>query len=102
MLGAALLAGGLAVSHAAMAEDDLAAGSGYGSDNLTFERWCTELQKYPADRCAAKSAEDQASFKETQLRLQEIEVQHAKEQRQEREFRKQFDAHRDMTPITKL
>lgn len=102
LFGAAFLAGGLTISPAMAADDDLAAGSGYGSDNLTFERWCAEIQKYPQERCAAKRAEDQTAYEETKLRLQEIEVQHAKEQRQDRDFREQFDAHRTMTPLPKL
>jgi len=102
VIAAGLIAGGLAVSHPAKAEDDLAAGSGYGEDNLTFERWCSEIQRYPADRCAAKSADDQAAFKQTQARLQEIEVKHAKEQRKNRDFDKQMDANRTMKPLPSL
>ena len=97
-----LIVGGLAVSHPAKAEDDLAAGAGYGEDNLSFERWCSEIQRYPAARCDAKSAEDQAAFKETRAHLQEIEAQHTREQRKNRDFQKQMDAHRTMTPLPDL
>ena len=103
VFAAAVIVGGLAAAQPALADDDdLAAGSGYGSDNLTFERWCSEIQKYPAQRCAARSAEDQASFKDTQLRLQAIEVKHAQDQRKDREFRDEFEAHRTLTPLPKL
>ena len=102
VVAAGLIAGGLAVAHPAKAEDDLAAGAGYGEDNLSFERWCSEIQRYPAARCAAKSADDQTAFEQTRERLQEIEVQHARQQRQDRDFRKQWDAHRTMTPLPKL
>ena len=100
MMAAVVLAGGFGISHALAADDDdLAAGSGYGSDNLTFERWCAEIEKYPAERCAAKSADDQAAFKDTQLRLQAIEVKHARDARKEQEFRDEFEAHRMLTPL---
>ena len=94
---AASVASGLFLAVAAfapaLAEDDLAAGSGYGSDNLTFERWCGEIQKYQAERCAAHSKADDDSYHDTLLRLQAVEVQASKEQRKEREFRKALDAH---------
>jgi hypothetical protein len=104
MVAAALLAGGMAVSQAVAAEDDddLAAGSGYGSQNLTFARWCSEIQKYPASRCVTHATEDEAAFKETQLRLQAIEIKHARDQRKDLEFHDRFEAHRTLTPLPSL
>jgi hypothetical protein len=103
MFAATLIAGAAVLSHPARAEeDDLAAGSGYGSDNLTFERWCSELQKYPAERCAAHGADDQAAYKDKLLALQAIEVKHEQDQRKEQEFRDSFEAHSTLTPLSKL
>ena len=95
VVGAALLLGGMVGAVSASAEDDLAAGSGYGSDNLTFARWCSEIQKYPAERCASPSAQDQASYKATLEHLQAIEVEHQNKARQEQDFRHQVAGHDD-------
>jgi hypothetical protein len=94
-IGAAVILGGVAFSVAASADDDLAIGSGYGSDNLSYARWCSEIQKYPADRCAAPTDADRAAYKATLDHLQAIEVEAANKARQDRDFNKLVRKHDD-------
>lgn len=102
-IAAAVVLTGLGAPVAmAWAEDDPAVGAGYGSENLTFERWCQEIQKYPQERCAAKASSDVAAYNDTKSRLQTIEVDHDKDRRQDRQFRKELDAHNKLTPLNKL
>lgn len=88
VLGLGLLAGG----PAALARDS-SDSPGYSADTLTFGRWCVEIQEYSADRCARQDAADVEAYHESLDRLQAIEVEHDKEVRKEREFRKTFEAH---------
>jgi hypothetical protein len=88
VLGLGLLAGG----PVALAQDS-SYRPGYSADTLTFERWCAEIQEYEADRCIRKDAADVQAFHQSLDRLQSIEVEHDKEVRKEREFRKTFEAH---------
>lgn len=69
---------------------------GYSADTLTFERWCVEIQQYERDRCARKDASDVQAYHYSLDRLQSLEVEHDKEVRKEREFRKTFEAHTDL------
>jgi hypothetical protein len=69
---------------------------GYSADTLTFERWCVEIQQYEVDRCARQDAGDVASYRRSLDRLQSIEVEHDKEVRKQREFKRTFEAHTNL------
>lgn len=66
---------------------------GYSVDTLTFERWCSEIRLYSAERCAARSAADLEAFEITRRKIEQFEVEHARDRRQDREFRQTFSAH---------
>jgi len=93
LLGSCLLA----EASSALAQES-SESPGYSADTLTFERWCVEIQQYEADRCARKDAGDIAAYHYSLDRLQQIEVEHDKEVRKEREFLKSFEAHSNLDP----
>jgi len=97
MLGFCLAAG----ASVALAQES-GESPGYSADTLTFERWCVEIQQYEADRCARKDAGDIEAYHRSLDRLQQIEVEHDKEVRKEREFLKSFEAHSNLDPNRRL
>lgn len=90
-LAALAAAGFLALAPASAEEMSLS--PGYSADTLTFEVWCSEIQRYESERCARKDESDLAAYRYSLSRLESIEVEHDIKARKDREFRKTFDAH---------
>ncbi len=76
---------------AVFAEDAL--NGEYSADSITFERWCSEIQAYTPERCAKRDPADLDAFAAARERIGQVEIEHAKEQRKNREFRETLDAH---------
>jgi hypothetical protein len=50
----------------------------YNSKSISFESWCQETQRYPADRCLARRAADLKAFEGYRAALERYEMQHLK------------------------
>lgn len=80
----------LAWGGAAHAGDDIAEGSLYGADSLTFERWCDEIQHFDAARCGLRQSADVANYQLAKDKLSTYEIQYDKQRRRDQEFNDGF------------
>ena len=54
---------------------------------LTFELWCQETQRYPAERCDARRPADVAAFEAYRASIERYELQYLKQVDRERQIR---------------
>ena len=59
----------------------------YDVKNLTFEAWCQETQRYPAERCQARSQADLTAFENYRAAIERYELQYLKQVQRERQIR---------------
>jgi len=59
----------------------------YDVKQLTFELWCQETQRYPADRCDARRPADVAAFEAYRASIERYELQYLKQVDRERQIR---------------
>lgn len=74
--------------------------SGYLSDTLSFEQWCTE--RYDNERCATKDERDVREYERSLMNLEAIETEYQQEQRREQEFRDRYERQDDIEPSNRL
>jgi hypothetical protein len=67
----------------------------YDVKTMTFELWCQETQRYPADRCSARRPDDVRAFEQYRAAIERYELQYLKQV--ERERRIQDSVNRDPT-----
>jgi hypothetical protein len=73
-LGAALLA--LPVSAGAQQ-------SNYNVQVLSFDAWCQDVKRYPAERCEQRATEDQVAFADYRATVERYELPYLKRQQEE-------------------
>jgi hypothetical protein len=81
-LSALLLLG----SHASLAQP-VSGPLNYDVKTMTFELWCQETQRYPAERCAARRPADVAAFESYRAAIERYELQYLKQVDRERQIR---------------
>lgn len=59
----------------------------YDVKTLTFELWCQETQRYPAERCNARRPADLAAFEAYRASIERYELQYLKQMERERQIR---------------
>jgi hypothetical protein len=59
----------------------------YDVKTLTFELWCQETQRYPAERCDARRPADLAAFEAYRASIERYELQYLKQVERERQIR---------------
>ena len=59
----------------------------YDVKNMTFDVWCQETQRYPADRCQARRPADIAAFESYRAAIERYELQYLKQVERERQIR---------------
>ena len=59
----------------------------YDVKNMTFEMWCQETQRYPAERCQARRPADVAAFENYRAAIERYELQYLKQVERERQIR---------------
>lgn len=59
----------------------------YDVKQLTFELWCQETQRYPAERCEARRPADVAAFEAYRASIERYELQYLKQVDRERQIR---------------
>ena len=59
----------------------------YDVKTLTFELWCQETQRYPAERCDARRPADLAAFEAYRASIERYELQYLKQVDRERQIR---------------
>ena len=59
----------------------------YDVKQLTFELWCQETQRYPAERCDARRPADVAAFEAYRASIERYELQYLKQVDRERQIR---------------
>jgi hypothetical protein len=59
----------------------------YDVKTLTFELWCQETQRYPAERCNARRPADVAAFEAYRASIERYELQYLKQVDRERQIR---------------
>ena len=57
----------------------------YNVQTLNFDLWCRETQRYPAERCDARMADDLAAFESYRLVVERYELQYLMEREREAE-----------------
>ena len=73
-------------SGAAFAQP-LTAPLNYDVKNMTFEMWCQETQRYPAERCEARRPADVTAFESYRAAIERYELQYLKQVERERQIR---------------
>jgi hypothetical protein len=59
----------------------------YDVKNMTFEMWCQETQRYPADRCQARRQADLTAFENYRAAIERYELQYLKQVEREKQIR---------------
>jgi hypothetical protein len=59
----------------------------YDVKNMTFEAWCQETQRYPAERCEARRPADVTAFENYRAAIERYELQYLKQVERERQIR---------------
>src|SRR5215510_3832179 len=59
----------------------------YDVKTLTFELWCQETQRYPAERCNAMRPADVAAFEAYRASIERYELQYLKQADREKQIR---------------
>jgi hypothetical protein len=59
----------------------------YDVKTMTFELWCQETQRYPAERCEARRPADVAAFESYRAAIERYELQYLIQVDRERQIR---------------
>jgi len=59
----------------------------YDVKNMTFEMWCQDTQRYPAERCQARRQADLTAFENYRAAIERYELQYLKQAERERQIR---------------
>jgi len=59
--------------------------------NIDFDLWCQQTQRYAADRCAARRAEDVKAFEDYRASIERYELDYLKQQQKEQEVRSRIN-----------
>ena len=59
----------------------------YDVKTMTFELWCQETQRYPAERCSARRPADVRAFEGYRAAVERYELQYLKQVQRERQIR---------------
>lgn len=73
-------------SHATLAQP-VGSPLNYDVKTMTFELWCQETQRYPAERCEARRPADVAAFESYRAAIERYELQYLKQVDRERQIR---------------
>jgi hypothetical protein len=57
--------------------------SNYNVQVLSFDSWCQDVRRYPAERCEARSNDDQLAFNEYRATIERYELPYLKRQQQD-------------------
>jgi hypothetical protein len=69
-------------------ERGLTLGTGtFNVRNMDFDLWCQQTQRYAAERCAARRAEDVKAFEDYRSSIERYEIDHLKQVQREQEVR---------------
>jgi hypothetical protein len=82
--------GGLALAQSLPASPgrDLSIGtSTFNVRTMDFDLWCQQTQRYAADRCAARRAEDVKAFEDYRGSIERYELDYLKQAQKEQEVR---------------
>jgi hypothetical protein len=63
----------------------LSAPQNYGVRSMSFDLWCQQTQRYPADRCMARRPEDVKAFEDYRAVVERYELQYLKQVQKERD-----------------
>ena len=66
---------------------------------LDFDLWCQQTQRYPAERCTARRAEDVKAFEDYRASIERYELDFLKQQDREQQVRERIN--RDPTQTVK-
>jgi len=67
---------------------DLSIGTGaFPVRTMDFDLWCQQTQRYSADRCAARRAEDVRAFEDYRSSIERYEIDHLKQVQKDQEIR---------------
>ena len=92
MFAAALLqAGFLMALSAAAAAQPLSGPLNYNVKNMTFDLWCLETQRYPQDRCQARSPADVKAFEDYRAAIERYELNHLKDVQRQQQFQERIN-----------
>src|SRR5262245_50351411 len=65
----------------------LSAPLNYDVKTMTFELWCQETQRYPAERCLERRAADVTAFENYRAAIERYELQYLKQVDRQRQIR---------------
>ena len=78
----------LAQSLPAAPGRDLSIGSStYNVRSMDFDLWCQQTQRYTAERCAARRAEDVKAFEDYRSSIERYELDYLKQVQKDQELR---------------
>lgn len=83
LLGVALFAFGPATLSAQPVQAPL----NFNVKNMNFDLWCADTMRYPAERCAARSAADEKAFEDYRSAIERYEIDHLKAVQRESDIR---------------
>ena len=67
---------------------DLSIGTGtFAVRNLDFDLWCQQTQRYDAERCSARRAEDVKAFEDYRSSIERYELDYLKQVQKDQELR---------------
>ena len=67
---------------------DLSAGtSSFGVRTMDFDLWCQQTQRYTADRCTSRRAEDVKAFEDYRGSVERYELEHLKQVQRDQDMR---------------
>jgi hypothetical protein len=69
------------------AAQPLSAPQNYGVRTMSFELWCQQTQRYPAERCMARRPEDVKAFEDYRTVIERYELEYLKQVQRERDTR---------------
>ncbi len=58
--------------------------------NMTFDMWCQDTQRYSYDRCQARNVKDQQDFELYRNTVENYEVQYLQDKQKDAEFQHQL------------
>jgi hypothetical protein len=65
----------------------LSAPQNYGVRTMSFDLWCQQTQRYPAERCMARRPEDVKAFEDYRAVVERYELEYLKQVQKERDQR---------------
>ena len=75
--------------------------STFNVQNMDFDLWCQQTQRYAADRCAARRPEDVKAFEDYRASIERYELDHLKQVQREQEVRTRINRDPSQTVVGK-